>query len=112
MRSARRCARWSIRRGSSAARASGWRLLLGWDCAALHHARRRRLWQPLFPWDAWTQGATKARVWYELGRIVPFANADEWFAADGAAYFDAAPDHPPTLPLLQVWSCIALGSVG
>ena len=65
--------------------------------------------KPLFPWDAWTQWATKARVWYELGRIVPFANADEWFAAGGAAYFDAAPDHPPTLPLLQAWSCIALG---
>ncbi len=35
------------------------------------------LWQPLYPWDAWTQWATKARVWYELGRIVPFANADD-----------------------------------
>ena len=66
-------------------------------------------WQPLYPWDAWTQWATKARVWFELGRIVPFASADAWFAADGAAYFDAAPGNPPTMPLLQVWACIALG---
>jgi hypothetical protein len=66
-------------------------------------------YQPLYPWDAWTQWATKARVWYELQRIVPFANTDEWFAAGGAMYFDAAPDLPPTLPLLQVWACIALG---
>src|SRR6516165_7709364 len=52
-------------------------------------------YQPLYPWDAWTQWATKARVWYELQRIVPFANTDEWFAAGGAMYFDAAPDLPP-----------------
>ncbi len=25
--------------------------------------------RPLYPWDAWTQWATKARVWYELGGI-------------------------------------------
>ena len=24
-------------------------------------------WQPLYPWDAWIQWATKARVWYERG---------------------------------------------
>ena len=66
------------------------------------------LWRPLYPWDAWTQWATKARVWYELGRVAPFVNADVWLAG-GAAYFDAAPAHPPTLPLLQVWTCIVLG---
>ena len=65
--------------------------------------------QPLYPWDAWTQWATKARVWYELGRIVPFAGSDAWFAGDGAAYFDAAPGYPPTVPLLQAWTCLVLG---
>jgi len=87
----------------------GWRLLLAWITLRFIVLALDVAWQPLFPWDAWTQWATKARVWYELGRIIPFANADEWFAADGVVYFDAAPDHPPTLPLLQVWSCIALG---
>jgi hypothetical protein len=67
------------------------------------------LWQPLYPWDAWTQWATKARVWFELGHQVPFVTADAWVAGDGAAYFDAAPTNPPTLPLLQVWTCVALG---
>ena len=66
-------------------------------------------WQPLYPWDAWVQWATKARVWYELGRIAPFARAEEWFASPGGVYFDAAPNYPATVPLLQVWSCIALG---
>ena len=73
-------------------------VLLGLDVA----------WQPLYPWEAWVQWATKARVWFELGRIVPFAAGEAWFAAGGTAYFDAAPNVPPTLPLLQVWSCIAL----
>ena len=66
-------------------------------------------WQPLYPWDAWIQWATKARVWYELGRIAPFALPDGWFAANGAVYFDAAPHYPPTMPLLQVWTNLVLG---
>jgi hypothetical protein len=66
-------------------------------------------WQPLYPWDAWTQWATKARIWFELGHIVPFKGSDAWFARGGDAYFDAAPGYPPTAPLLQVWTCIALG---
>ncbi len=65
--------------------------------------------QPLYPWDAWIQWATKARVWYELGRVVPFGPASEWFAAPGSVYFDAAPYYPPTVPLLQVWTCLVLG---
>jgi len=65
--------------------------------------------RPLYPWDAWTQWATKARVWYELGQMAPFARIDAWLAANGALYFDASPEYPPTMPLLQVWSCLALG---
>lgn len=86
-----------------------WRLVLGWIALRFVLLALDVEWQPLYPWDAWTQWATKARVWYELGRIVPFATADAWFAADGATYFDAWPGHPPTLPLLQVWACVALG---
>ncbi len=66
-------------------------------------------WQPLYPWDAWIQWATKARVWYELGHLAPFTYSSEWFPANGAFYFDASPKYPPTAPLLQVWACYALG---
>ncbi len=66
-------------------------------------------WQPLYPWDAWIQWATKARVWYELGYLAPFARMPEWFQANGAFYFDASPEYPPTAPLLQAWTCYALG---
>ncbi len=65
--------------------------------------------RPLYPWDAWTQWATKARVWYELGGIVPFARVTAWLAANGAAYFDASPEYPPTMPLLQVYNSLLLG---
>ncbi len=86
-----------------------WRLLFAWIVLRFILLGFEVWWQPLYPWDAWIQWATKARVWYELGRIVPFARADAWFAADGAAYFDASPNYPPTAPLLQVWACIVLG---
>jgi len=65
--------------------------------------------RPLYPWDAWTQWATKARVWYELGYLAPFARVTEWLAANGTVYFDASPEYPPTMPLLQVYSCLWLG---
>ena len=65
--------------------------------------------QPLYPWDAWTQWATKARVWFELKAWVPFVNTDAWLAAKGALYTDAAPTYPATVPLWQVWSSLALG---
>jgi hypothetical protein len=65
--------------------------------------------QPLYPWDAWIQWATKARVWFELRRIVPFVSVDQWLAAGGALYTDAAPNYPATVPLWQVFSSVALG---
>ncbi len=65
--------------------------------------------RPLYPWDAWTQWATKARVWYELGYLAPFARVNEWLAANGAVWFDASPEYPPTMPLLQVYACLWLG---
>jgi len=65
--------------------------------------------RPLYPWDAWTQWATKARVWYELRHIAPFARVAEWYAAGGSVYFDASPEYPATMPLLQVFTCIMLG---
>jgi hypothetical protein len=66
--------------------------------------------RPLFPWDAWTQWATKARVWYAEGTLVPFVTAPQWLALPNASvWFDAAPHYPATVPLTQVWSAILLG---
>ncbi|MFO1413406.1 MAG: hypothetical protein U1F10_05745 [Burkholderiales bacterium] len=86
-----------------------WWALLAWLALRFALLAVELFTRPLYPWDAWTQWATKARVWYELGHVAPFARVDAWLAANGAAYFDASPEYPPTMPLLQVWSCLALG---
>ena len=66
--------------------------------------------RPLYPWDAWTQWATKARVWYGERTMVPFVDASQWLAAPGTnLWFDAAPHYPGTVPLTQVWSATLLG---
>jgi hypothetical protein len=68
------------------------------------------MWRPLFPWDAWSQWATKARVWYELGHLASFVPADVWLSGELAgAYTDAAPHYPPAIPLIQVWMSYSLG---
>lgn len=101
-------------RGLLAADLEGWRraawfALLAWLALRFALLLGEVAWRPLYPWDAWTQWATKARVWYELRAIVPFMTAPEWTAANGAAWYDAAPHYPGTIPLWQVWSCVLLG---
>ena len=86
-----------------------WLALLAWLAVRFSLLAVEVLSRPLYPWDAWTQWATKARVWYELRHIAPFARVAEWYAAGGAAYFDASPEYPPTMPLLQVFTCLMLG---
>ena len=66
--------------------------------------------RPLYPWDAWSQWATKARVWFELKSMVPFVGRPTPGSRPTArCYTDAAPHYPGTVPLLQVWSSVALG---
>ncbi|HMA31280.1 MAG TPA: hypothetical protein VKT00_05645, partial [Casimicrobiaceae bacterium] len=86
-----------------------WFGLAGWMVLRFVLLLLEVLWIPLYPWDSWVQWATKARVWYGMGRMVPFVHSEQWFAANGAAWFDAAPSYPATVPLWQVWSSLALG---
>ena len=86
-----------------------WIALIAWIVVHFALMAAEVAWRPLYPWDAWVQWATKARVWYELGHIVPFVRSDIWLAGADGAYFDAAPNYPATVPLLQVWTCVALG---
>jgi hypothetical protein len=86
-----------------------WWALIGWMALRFVLLGLDVAWQPLYPWDAWIEWATKARVWFELGRIVPFVDAAKWLAASNGVWFDASPHNPATLPLLQVWSCVVLG---
>jgi len=86
-----------------------WIALAAWIALRFASVAIDIAWRPLYPWKAWSQWAPMARVWYEFGHIVPFVNANTWLAGPAGAYFDAAPRDPATVPLLQAWSCIALG---
>ena len=87
-----------------------WFAMLGWLGLRLALLLVEVLRRPMYPWDAWEQWATKARVWYALGTMAPFVSASEWLAPSGAnVYFDAAPNYPSTVPLTQVWSAMLLG---
>lgn len=66
------------------------------------------LLRPLFPWDSWTQWATKARVWSALREVAPFVDYDDWMAGR-PGYTDAAPHYPGTIPLLQTWMALSIG---
>ena len=60
--------------------------------------------QPFYPWDAWEQWGTKARVWFETGELKQFVSPDEWLQISRgtreAVYTDANPDYPPLVPLI------------
>ena len=86
-----------------------WRALLGWLIFRFAVLLAEVLERPLYPWDAWSQWATKARVWFELKSMVPFVATNEWFEAAGRAYTDSNPHYPGTVPLLQTWGATLLG---
>ena len=86
-----------------------WRALLGWLVLRFALLLAEAVSRPLFPWDAWSHWATKARVWFELKSMVPFVSTSEWFQAGGLAYTDSSPHYPGTVPLLQTWGATALG---
>jgi hypothetical protein len=68
------------------------------------------LQRPLYPWDAWTQWATKAKVFFEYKGLMSFATLDSYLSADATAvYTDAAPTYPPTVAILQAFSALSIG---
>lgn len=68
------------------------------------------LLQPLFPWDATMHWATKAKVWFLKGDILPFVENRLWLKDQTPlVYTDRHPDYPSTVPLLQVWMNLSLG---
>lgn len=66
------------------------------------------LLRPLFAWDAWSQWATKAKVWSGLREIVPFISYEDWVQRK-PGFTDTAPNYPPMIPLIQAWMSLSLG---
>ncbi len=72
------------------------------------------LWRPLFAWDGWMNWAPKARVWFDLGDLVPFVDPVAWrgdASLNGAYTLGnwVAWDYPITVPLIQLWTALGLG---
>ncbi len=69
------------------------------------------LLRPLYPWDAWMNWAPKARVWFEHQWLVPFVSRADWMASgyDTGLYTMGNWDHPPAVPLIQLWIAMVAG---
>lgn len=85
-------------------------LLLGWIGLRFAVLALEVWWQPLYPWDAWTTWALRARVWSELGRLVPFVAPEVW-ARDGTGtvYTLEAWHYPSLVSRLALWPTLAAG---
>jgi hypothetical protein len=82
-------------------------LLLAWRTGVLATIG---LASPLVPLDAWSQWASKARVWFEHRTLVPFVESHAWLAQPGVMHFtDSHPGYSATVPLFQVWPALLLG---
>jgi hypothetical protein len=101
--------------GKTAQRLSVWqRILFGaillWLVLRIAGLALEVWWEPLFPWDAWTTWALRARVWSELRELVPFIAPSDWLADEsGRAQTIAAWRYPTTVSLIATWSVLAFG---
>lgn len=86
-----------------------WFALLAWLALRAGMLLVEVAWKPIYPWDAWSAWATKAKVYFAQGTIVPFGGEAQWIAGTPGVWFDASPGQPATLPLLQAWVATATG---
>ncbi|MTW19566.1 hypothetical protein [Allochromatium palmeri] len=85
-------------------------LLLGWIGLRFTVLALEVWWQPLYPWDAWTTWAVRARVWSELGQLVPFVAPKVWASdSSGAVYTIEAWHYPSLVSFLALWPTLAAG---
>jgi hypothetical protein len=64
----------------------------------------------LFPWDAWTTWALRAKVWTELGEWVPFVAPAVWLTdVEGVSRTTAAWHYPELPSWISAWAASAAG---
>jgi hypothetical protein len=73
------------------------------------------LLRPLFPWDAWMNWAPKSIVWFHDKELTPWVSRGEWlWAQPGSVVYTAgageAWKYPIIVPLLQLWTMLAMGT--
>jgi hypothetical protein len=65
----------------------------------------------IYPWDAWTTWAYRARAWIQAGELAAFVSPEAWLAAPtGTAYAAAASQYPLTPSYMVAWPVLAYGS--
>jgi hypothetical protein len=72
----------------------------------------REIWlRPLYPWDAWSAWAVKAKTWLLLGHYVPYVSMHDWMLQAPAAnlYTGVAWHYPDGLAWIEVWFASAAG---
>ncbi|MEO8485589.1 MAG: hypothetical protein ABI585_04550 [Betaproteobacteria bacterium] len=87
-----------------------WLALVAWIAVRLALLLAEVALRPLYAWDAWSVWATKAKVFYAMRTVVPFADLAGWTSATTPVWFDAAPLQSRMLPLLQAWIATAIGA--
>lgn len=98
-----------LARGIEGAARFAWFALLAWLALRAGMLLVEVASKPIYAWDAWSAWATKAKVYFAQGGIVPFGDEAQWTAAAPGLWFDASPAQPATLPLLQAWIATAMG---
>jgi hypothetical protein len=83
-----------------------WFALLGWLALRFAFVLTEALARPPLPWEAWLDTAARGGVWYALRAPVPFVPAAQW---TGDAYLAALPQGHALLPLLDVFTALAVG---
>jgi hypothetical protein len=72
----------------------------------------REIWlRPLYPWDAWTAWAVKAKTWFLLGHYVPYGSMRDWLlqAPTADLHTGVATHYPDALAWIDVWFASAAG---
>jgi hypothetical protein len=72
----------------------------------------REIWlRPLYPWDAWSAWAVKAKTWFLLGHYAPYVSMRDWLlqAPSADLYTGVAQHYPNALAWIDVWFASAAG---
>ena len=66
--------------------------------------------RPLLAWDTTMHWATKSKAWFYEREMTAFVSPQQWLELNGTKVFtDNNASYPATVPLLQIWMCLAIG---
>lgn len=108
-----------IARGVSPPNATAWSGAARWAALLLaagvvihvSYSLIELLTQPLFPWDAWTVWAYRAKAWFFDGSLTPMLRGADWItAAEPFSYASIATNYPYLPSLMHLWAALSLGS--